>query len=137
MSGQHDAEGTSEGFSTIEVLVAFAILSLGLGLAVQNISQSSLSLRQARAEGENKRVLQQVLSVELPSLLERFNGSALSATAEGWDLVVEPLMTGNPKSALRVVARIKSGSQSHAAIYTTIVAPTLPELLLPPAVGGM
>lgn len=123
MSG-HGIRDTSAGFSTVEMLVAFAILSLGLGLAVQNVSQASLSLRQAREEGEEARLLRKAMSEELPRLLRQFSGSPVTASGEGWTLAVEPLAAGNERSPLRVILRRGERRNGRfAAFYTTIVAP--------------
>lgn len=114
------------GFSTVEMLVAFVILSLGLGLAVQNVSQASLNLRQARAQDEETLLLRRTISEELPRLLRKFDGSPLSLDGDGWALAVEPLNAGSVRSPLRVVARIGRRAGHQEAIYLTVVAPPTP-----------
>lgn len=130
------ASDPSTGFSTVEMLVAFAILSLGLGLAVQNVSQASLSLRQAREERQEARLLRRAMSEELPRLLRQFNGSPVEASGEGWTLSAAPLAAGDPRSPLRVTVRLGAARQGRSpAIYTTIVP--APSSARGPESGGL
>ena len=105
------------------MLVAFAVLSLGLGLAVQNVSQASLSLRKAREQNEDARLLHRVMSEEVPRMTAGFSGTRVTASGEGWELALARLVPGEAASPLRVEIRVKPKQARAATLFTTIVAP--------------
>jgi type II secretory pathway pseudopilin PulG len=112
------------GFSTIEMLVAFMILSLGLGLAVQSISQASLSLKRADANAREINLLRRVTSEELPRLLKAYVGQATGASGPQWEVGLRPLSSADPQGPIQVVIRIAPNENAPAtSTYASILPP--------------
>jgi type II secretory pathway pseudopilin PulG len=117
-------EDAQSGFSTIEMLVAFMILSLGLGLAVQSISQASLSLKRANENAREMHLLRRVTSEELPRLLNGYDGEVLGARGPQWDIGIRPLSSTEPQGPIQVVIRIAPNENASAtSTYTSILPP--------------
>jgi Tfp pilus assembly protein PilV len=115
-------DSASAGFSTVEILVAFVVLSLGLGLAVQSISQASMSLRRADDAGKEALLLRRIVSEELPRLVNVYTGKTIEAAGPSWRIEVQPISDQGPRQALRATIEIRSReSAAHSTAYTTIL----------------
>lgn len=117
--------GTTAGFSTVELLVAFVILSLGLGVAVQTIAQSATGLKRATGYEEETLLVRRLLSEELPRLVNTYSGGATEATGPSWKIAIRPVAGGKSQGSVSASIEVISGTRT--AVYTTV---------LPVATGG-
>lgn len=93
---------SDDGFSTLEALVAFAVLSLGLLGAVQSISQAAISLKKS-ADGQGQvALLQQLRSEEVPALALRYAGAPLVADGASWRIELAPVRSDVPDGPVGV-----------------------------------
>lgn len=109
-----------DGFSTLEALVAFAVLSLGLLGAVQSISQAAVNL-QGSANGQARMaMLQQLRSEEMPKLARGYTGTPLAAKGETWRIELAPMRPDDPDGPVRFAIWI-GGSDGPSNSYHGIV----------------
>lgn len=108
---------TTAGFSTIELLVAFTILSLGLGVAVQTIAQSATSLKRATGYEEETLLVRQVIAEELPRLVNR--GGAGEVTGQSWKIAIRPVAGEKSRGSISASVEVVSGTRT--TVYTTVV----------------
>ena len=120
------------GFSTLEMLAAFVVLSLGLGLAVQSIQLSSTSLRRADDSIAEQLLVKRLVSEELPRLLRGYAGKPAAAAGDLWRMRLTPLSQADPKGPVEAVIWVapKPGAVFREAYVTVLPLP--PNLLQPP-----
>jgi Tfp pilus assembly protein PilV len=94
------------GFWTLEVLVAFLVLSLGLALSVQSISQASLSDRQAESRGDRHMLLRKVVSEELPAVIDAYSGGVRTFSGPSWRIELRPMALEGGSVAARVTVAL-------------------------------
>ncbi|MCR4265785.1 type II secretion system protein J [Nitratireductor sp. ZSWI3] len=112
----------NDGFTTIEVLVAFAVLSLGLLLATQTITQASWSLRRVSERTDETMLLKKILSEEVPPLLKANANREAGIDRPGWTVVVRPLLDDRMDGLAKVVVRIRSdGGNRPDRVFATVL----------------
>jgi len=114
-------ESQAAGFSTIEVLVAFVILSLGLGVAVQSISLASTSLRRSNESARETILVRRVMAEELPRLVKTYAGKALVASGPSWEAGLRPLSPSDPQGPVQVLIRILPTGGRGGGTYGSIL----------------
>jgi general secretion pathway protein I len=124
------SDDRAAGFSTIEVLVAFLVLSLGLGMAVQSISLAATSLKRTDQAGRETRLVRRVMAEELPRLMRAYAGKALVASGSSWEAHLRPLSPSEPQGPVQVLIRILPVSGRGGGISISIL-PYPAELALP------
>lgn len=115
-------EESRAGFSTIEMLAAFVILSLGLGLAVQSVSQARMSLKRANDSAAETVIYRRVMSEELPRLLMAYRGKPLLASGPSWQAGIRPLSSTDIQGPVEVIVEVMQRANARpAATYVSIV----------------
>jgi type II secretory pathway pseudopilin PulG len=125
MNPSDDAMG---GFSTLEMLVAFVILSLGLAVAVQAISQATMRLTRAEASTRETTLVRKVIREELPKLARRYTGKSLLADGPRWKIDLRPLSIGGLDGQMQATIWI-AGEGRHSSRPYTIVLPSLSDVV--------
>lgn len=116
MGGERDG-----GFSTIEMLVAFVILSLGLGLAVQSVSQAGMSLKRAKDRAAETVIVRRVMSEELPRLLKTYKGRPLLASGPSWQAGIRPLSSDDVAGPVEVIVEVELRGGARPETYVSIL----------------
>ncbi|MCV3243111.1 type II secretion system protein [Mesorhizobium sp. ZC-5] len=116
-----DGGGKDGGFSTIEMLVAFVILSLGLGLAVQSVSQAGISLSRAKNNAVETVLVKRVMSEELPRLLKAYKGQPLLASGPSWQAGIRPLSSGEVAGPVEVIIEVAPRNGAKSATYVSVL----------------
>lgn len=111
----------SAGFSTIEVLVAFVILSLGLGVAVQSISLASLSLRRSDEAARETMLVRRIMAEELPRLMKAYAGQPMVVGGPSWEAGLRPLSSSGPQGPVQVLIRILPANGHGGKVHTSIL----------------
>lgn len=115
-------EESRAGFSTIEMLAAFVILSLGLGLAVQSVSQARMSLKRADDSAAETVIYRRVMSEELPRLLMAYRGEPLLASGPSWQAGIRPLSSTHIQGPVEIIIDVMRGTNTRpVATYVSIV----------------
>jgi hypothetical protein len=94
------------GFSTLEALIAFVVLSFGLAVSVQSISQASLAERNASARSEAARLLRNIVTEELPSILDDYPGGTQTHVGPSWRIELQPTMVSGKPAAVRAMVQL-------------------------------
>lgn len=115
-------DGQAAGFSTIEVLVAFVILSLGLGVAVQSISLASLSLRRSDEAARETTLVRRIMAEELPRLMKAYAGQPMVAGGPSWEAGLRPLSPSAPQGPVQVLIRILPAGGRGGKVHVGILA---------------
>lgn len=110
------------GFSTLEVLIAFLVLSLGLALSVQSISQASLSIKQAELRADRSILLRKLISEELPRIVKAYSGGMLTKNGPSWRIELRPLAVGDGTATVQAIIQLvnkdgKSATETHVQIF--------------------
>lgn len=115
-------EERQDGFSTIEMLVAFVILSLGLGLAVQLVSQARMSLTRAHDSAAETMIVKRVMSEELPRLMKAYKGKPLLAGGPSWQAGIRPLSGADVQGPVEVIVEVVRRGGAPAT-YVSVLPP--------------
>lgn len=117
------ARTRSRGFSTIEVLVAFAILSLGLVLATRSVSQAGWSLRRAAEVSSEAELARRVMAEEVPALLKAHPFREGRFREPDWEVSIQPMRQERSSGGALVTVRIRSGTSNR---FDTLLVKVLP-----------
>lgn len=79
------------GYSTLEMLVAFVVLSLALATAVQSISLSGLSLRSARDDARAVTIVNRMLAEDVGRILDAFREGQTVMQGPDWQSSTRPV----------------------------------------------
>ncbi len=88
------ASESRDGFTLIETIVAFAIMSLSLTIAVRSVSVSLHNAQRAQVETEMRHIARMVLSEELPLRSGGTTETGQWGEHHTWRLTVEPVGPG-------------------------------------------
>ncbi len=102
------SEDGAAGFTLVETVIAFAILSLALTVAVRTVTVSVHNAQRARVEVEMRQIARAILSDKLP----RRAGSDQGQWDEdhSWSISVEPLSAEPGNTLRRISLRISRDS---------------------------
>ena len=84
-------DGGADGFTLLETLIAFLILSIFLGMAVQTISQSALNIARSRHQTEIMKCARSVLVQAQVAMRYSLNREGVWDERCHWKLTVAPI----------------------------------------------
>lgn len=113
----------SEGFILVETVVAFLILAIALGVAVEAIGQSTRSIVRAEGVAAASLAAAEVMAVEGRAVREPGSWSGVHPNGSAWHLVARRLRDGGPQQlyALLLEVRPPGGVAAPQAYRSYIV----------------
>ncbi|WP_246712005.1 type II secretion system protein [Phyllobacterium myrsinacearum] len=101
-------ENSDAGFTLLEMIIAFLVLSISMGVAVQTVSIASRSIALATERNAAARLVDALQAETLPKVLAAGKVSG-AGDAEGmrWELSFTPTTSANSPELLQGIAVIK------------------------------
>ncbi len=96
-------DGGADGFTLLETLIAFIILSIFLGMAVQTISQSALNIARSRQQSEIIECARSVLAQSQVAMRYSLNSEGVWDERCHWKLTVAPIPVATADTTESVV----------------------------------
>jgi general secretion pathway protein I len=97
---------SQSGFAMIETIVAFSILALALGVAVQTISQSVRTFARAGDVGVASGIINQLAAQELFKVAKAGEKSGKVEPAGAWRLAAQPVRDGGARPLFSVTVTV-------------------------------